>query len=317
MSLSFVFPGQGSQFVGMGKELAENFSVAREVFNEVDEALNQKLYTLMTDGDEKELSLTHNTQPALMAVSIASLKVLEAESNITLKENVSFVSGHSLGEYSALVASNVLNIGDASKLLRLRGQEMQNAVPVGEGAMAALIGVDFEEASVIADQASSETKLVCQSANDNAPGQVVISGATAAINKAMEIAKDKGVKKVVLLPVSVPSHSPMMKPASDAMAKAFEDVTFNQPIVGLVQNTVAQSVSDVKEIKANLVNQLIGTVRWRESVIFMKDQGVDTMIELGAGKVLSGLARRIDKQISMLNVGDKTTLEKTLAKLQG
>lgn len=301
MSTAFIFPGQGSQQVGMGKALAEAFPAARAVFDEVDAALSQKLTALMWDGPADELTLTANAQPALMAVSLAAMRVLEAEAGFNLATDAAFVAGHSLGEYSALAAAGALSISDAARLLRIRGTAMQQAVPVGEGAMAALLGLDFPAAAAVAAEAAQGD--VCEAANDNADGQVVVSGGRAAVERAIAIAKEKGAMKAVLLPVSAPFHCRMMQPAAEAMAEALAKASVKAPAVPVVSNVKAAPVTDPAEIVALLVQQVTGTVRWRESVLFMASAGVDRTVEVGAGKVLSGLSRRIAKQITASAVG--------------
>lgn len=295
MSRAIVFPGQGSQAVGMGRELAEAFSVARDVFGEVDEALKQKLSKLMWEGPEGALTLTENAQPALMAVSMAVVRVLAREGNWAIGEKAALVAGHSLGEYSALAAAGTFSLADTARLLKTRGQAMQKAVPVGVGAMAALLGVEIEQAREIAAEAAQGE--VCTAANDNAPGQVVVSGAKAAVERAMAVAAARGFKRSILLPVSAPFHCALMQPAADVMAAALARVRMSAPVVPLVANVTASQISDPEEIRKLLVAQVTGTVRWRESVLAMKAAGVDTLIEAGAGKVLAGLARRIDKEI--------------------
>jgi len=292
MARAFVFPGQGSQAVGMGKELGEAFAVARDVYEEIDDALSQKLSALMFEGPDDELTLTENAQPALMAVSMAVIRVLESQ-GLKLDAAARFVAGHSLGEYSALCAAGALTVADTARLLKTRGQAMQKAVPVGEGAMAALLGLDLEQARAVAEEAAQGE--VCQAANDNAPGQVVVSGAKAAVERAIEIAKGKGAKRAVLLPVSAPFHCALMRPAAEAMAEALAGVTIAAPAVPVVANVTAQPESDPETIRKLLVEQVTGAVRWRESVLAMRDQGIDTLVECGAGKVLSGLVRRIDR----------------------
>ncbi|MFD2207828.1 ACP S-malonyltransferase [Kiloniella antarctica] len=313
MKRAFVFPGQGSQAVGMGKELAEAFPVAREVFEEVDDALGQKLSTLMFGGLLEDLTLTENAQPALMSVSMAVVRVLQSEGNFTLSDHAAFVAGHSLGEYSALTAVGSLEISDAARLLKLRGLSMQQAVPVGEGAMAALLGLDFEAAEAVAKEAAQGD--VCSAANDNAPGQVVISGHKAAVERALDIAKEKGAKRAVLLPVSAPFHCSLMAPAADAMAEALAGVTFRAPSVPVICNVSADVVTDPETIRKLLVEQVTGIVRWRESVEFMKAQEVEQLVELGAGKVLSGLTRRIDKELTSTNAGSPAEIEEFLKSL--
>lgn len=315
MTRAFIFPGQGSQAVGMGQALAESFAAARLVFEEVDDALNQKLSKLMFAGPEADLTLTENAQPALMAVSFAVLRVLETEGGWRLADKAGFVAGHSLGEYSALAAAGALALPDAARLLKLRGQAMQKAVPVGEGAMAAMLGPELEQVQKIARQAAEETKLVCDVANDNSPGQVVVSGAKAAVERAMAIATEQGVKRSVLLPVSAPFHCALMRPAADAMEEALAETKIRQPVVPVIANVTAQPVSDPVTISKLLVTQVTSTVRWRESVLAMKSLGVSKALELGAGKVLAGLVKRIDKEIEALSVGAPVDLEAALKAL--
>jgi [acyl-carrier-protein] S-malonyltransferase len=299
----------------MGKALAEAFAQAREVFAEVDDALSQKLSKLMFEGPESDLTLTENAQPALMAVSMATLKVLEAEGGWRLADKAHFVAGHSLGEYSALAAAGSLTLPDAARLLKLRGQSMQKAVPVGVGAMAALLGLDLEQAQKIAAAAAEATGQVCAAANDNAPGQVVVSGHKEAVEKAVALAAEQGAKRSVILPVSAPFHCPLMQPAADAMAAALETAKLTMPVVPLIANVTAKPVSDPATIRRQLVEQVTGTVRWRESVIEMKAQGVHQVIELGAGKVLAGLIKRIDKEIESLSAGAPAEIEVVLKAL--
>lgn len=301
MTTAFVFPGQGSQAVGMGKALAEAFPAARAVFDEVDDALGEKLTAVMWAGPADTLTLTENAQPALMAVSLAAMRVLQQEAGLDLARAAAFVAGHSLGEYSALAAAGALSVADTARLLRLRGRSMQAATPVGTGAMAALMGLDFEAAAAVAAEAAQGE--VCAAANDNAPGQVVVSGHKAAVERACEIAKAKGASRAILLPVSAPFHCPLMAPAADAMAAALASVEVREPVVPVVANVLAQPVSDPAEIRRCLVEQVTGTVRWRESVGFMAGQGVTRLVEVGAGKVLSGLTKRIVKEMSASSVG--------------
>lgn len=314
MTRAFVFPGQGSQAVGMGRELAEAYEVARRTFEEVDDALNQHLSRMMFEGPEGDLTMTENAQPALMAVSVAVMRVLMSEGRLDLGRDAAFVAGHSLGEYSALCAAGAFDLADVARLLRLRGQAMQKAVPPGRGAMAALLGADFELASEIAAAAASE-KEICSAANDNAPGQVVISGESAAIDRAILIAAERGLKRTVRLPVSAPFHCAMMKPAADAMAEALANVTIKVPVVPVVANVTAQAVTDPEEIRKLLVDQVTGVVRWRESVLYMKAQGVDTLVEAGVGKVLAGLAKRIDKELTASSVHTPDDVEAFLKSL--
>ena len=291
MTVAFTFPGQGSQSVGMGKALADAFPVARAVFDEVDAALGEKLSATMWDGPIETLTLTENAQPALMAVSLAALRVLEAEAGLDLVKTATFVAGHSLGEYSALAAAGTFSIADAARLLRIRGLAMQAATPVGTGAMAALLGIELEAArEVVAEAAQGE---VCEAANDNGGGQVVISGHKAAVERACEIAKARGTKRAMMLSVSAPFHCALMQPAADAMAEALSKVTMNAPKVPLVANVTASALSDPAAIRQRLVEQVTGTVRWRECVAYMAGQGVTHFYEIGSGKVLTGLVKRI------------------------
>jgi [acyl-carrier-protein] S-malonyltransferase len=315
MTRAFIFPGQGSQAVGMGQALSEGFAAARMVFEEVDDALNQKLSKLMFEGPEADLTLTENAQPALMAVSVAVLRVLETEGGWRLADKAGFVAGHSLGEYSALAAAGALALPDAARLLKLRGQAMQKAVPVGVGAMAAMLGPELAQVQKIAKQAADETKLVCDVANDNSLGQVVVSGAKAAVERAMAIATEQGVKRSILLPVSAPFHCALMQPAADAMEEALAETKIRQPVVPVIANVTAQPVSDPATIAKLLVTQVTSTVRWRESVLGMKSLGVSKALELGAGKVLAGLVKRIDKEIEALSVGVPADLEAALKAL--
>jgi len=314
MTIAFTFPGQGSQTVGMGKELADTFPEARAVFEEVDAALGQSLTKIMWEGPADELTLTANTQPALMAVSLATMRVLEAK-GVDLSKAASFVAGHSLGEYSALAAAGSLSIADAARLLRIRGDAMQKAVPVGEGAMAALLGLDFDQAMEVAQEAAQGE--VCQAANDNATGQVVVSGHKAAVERACEIAKGKGARRAVLLPVSAPFHCSLMQPAADAMAKALAEVEIKAPAVPLVANVLAAPITDPEEIRTRLVEQVTGTVRWRESVSWMADNGVTTLVEIGTGKVLTGMVRRIVKSLEGVAVNTAEDIDALVARLEG
>ncbi|MEP9352402.1 ACP S-malonyltransferase [Xanthobacter sp. KR7-65] len=298
---AFIFPGQGSQAVGMGKALADSFPAAKAVFEEVDAALNDSLTKIMWEGPADALTLTANAQPALMAVSMAALRVLEAEAGLDLAREAAFVAGHSLGEYSALAAAGALTITEAARLLRIRGRAMQDAVPVGEGAMAALLGLDYDQAVAVAAEAAGDD--VCEAANDNAPGQVVVSGTKAAVERAIAIAKEKGALKAVLLPVSAPFHCRLMGPAAEAMEVALSGSTVMTPRVPVVANVRASPVTDPAEIVRLLVEQVTGTVRWRESIIYMAGAGVSRVVEVGAGKVLCGLVKRIDKQIAASAVG--------------
>ena len=291
MAAAFVFPGQGSQAVGMGKALAEAFPQARAVFDEVDAALGERLTAIMWEGPADTLTLTENAQPALMAVSLAVMRVLEAEAGIDLKRDAQFVAGHSLGEYSALAAAGAFSISDTAKLLRIRGRAMQQAVPVGTGAMAALLGLELDAAAAAAAEAAQGE--VCDVANDNGGGQVVVSGNTSAVERAVEIAKAKGAKRAMMLKVSAPFHCALMKPAADAMAEALGRTNVKPPVVPVVANVLAQPISDPQDIVRRLVEQVTGTVRWRECVMFMAGAGVTTFYEIGSGKVLTGLLKRI------------------------
>lgn len=310
---AFTFPGQGSQAPGMGRDLATAFATARLVFEEVDDALGQKLSKLMFEGPAEELTLTANAQPALMAVSIAVLRVLESEAKLDLGKHVAFVAGHSLGEYSALAAAGTFGLGDAARLLRLRGNAMQKAVPVGEGAMAALLGLDLAAAQEVVKAARTNPESgadeVCDCANDNAPGQVVVSGAKAAVERAVEIAKTKGAKRAMLLPVSAPFHCALMQPAADAMDEALAKVRMAPPRIPLVANVTAAAAHDAATISKLLVQQVTGMVRWRECVSYMKQQGVTQLYELGAGKVLTGLAKRIEPDLAATAIGAPADIE--------
>jgi [acyl-carrier-protein] S-malonyltransferase len=301
MSIAFVFPGQGSQAVGMGKGLATTFAVARAVFDEVDAALGDKLTTVMWEGPAERVTLTENAQPALVAVSLAAMRVLEAEAGIDLKRDAAFVAGHSVGEYSALAAAGALTLADAVRLVRIRGRSMQQAVPVGVGAMAALIGAEFEQAAAIASEAAQGE--IVQAANDNGGGQVVVSGHKGAVERAVEIAKAKGVRRAMMLPVSGPFHSALMQPSAAVMADALAKVTVKQPSVPLVANVLAKPTSDPGEIVRGLVAHVTGTVRWRESIAFMAQAGVTTFYEVGSGKVLSGLVKRIAEGATGVSIG--------------
>lgn len=296
MSQAFIFPGQGSQSVGMGKDLSANFTAAREVFEEVDDALGQRLSALMFEGPIEELTLTENAQPALMAVSLAVVRVLEQEAGYKIASKVAFVAGHSLGEYSALAAAEAFSISTAAVLLRKRGQAMQKAVPVGQGAMAALLGLDLDAAMMVAKEAAGTQ--VCDVANDNAPGQIVVSGDKAAVERAIEIAKTRGAKRSILLPVSAPFHCRLMVPAAEAMAEALSQIVISPLSVPLVANVTAAVVETPNEVRRLLIEQVTGRVRWRESILIMKSQGVDTLIECGSGRVLTGLVKRIDPDLA-------------------
>jgi [acyl-carrier-protein] S-malonyltransferase len=307
MSIAFTFPGQGSQQVGMGADLAQAYETARHVFEEVDEALGQKLSQIIWEGPLDTLTLTENAQPALMAVSVAAARVLEQDKGISLKDKVKFVAGHSLGEYSALTVAGSLGLEDAARLLKIRGQSMQAAVPVGEGAMAALLGLDLPDAQKLAEAAADGD--VCQAANDNAPGQVVVSGARTAVERAVEMASDYGARRAILLPVSAPFHCALMQPAADAMEQALGEVEIIEPAVPLIANVVAGEITDPDEIRKCLVEQVTGVVRWRESVMYMANAGVTTLYEIGAGRVLTGLARRIERSLGATSAGTPEEVE--------
>ena len=309
---AFLFPGQGAQAIGMGKDLAENFLVSKNVFEEVNDALGQDLSGLIWDGDIETLTLAENAQPALMATSIAAIKALEAEG---IKfDQASYIAGHSLGEYSALCAAGSLSLTDTAKLLRIRGKAMQDAVPFGLGAMAAILGLDFETVSQITNLSSDDQ--ICQAANDNDPGQVVISGHKNAVDQTIELAKDAGAKRAVLLPVSAPFHCSLMQPAADIMAKALNDIKLEDPIVPLVANVRANEQNNGDMIKDLLIEQVTGSVRWRESIEFMSSKGVSEVFEIGAGKALSGMVRRINREISVNQVFDTSSVHAAVLKLK-
>ena len=309
---AFLFPGQGAQAIGMGKDLAENFLVSKNVFEEVNDALGQNLSGLIWDGDIETLTLTENAQPALMATSIAAIKALEAEG---IKfDQASYIAGHSLGEYSALCAAGSLSLTDTAKLLRIRGKAMQDAVPFGLGAMAAILGLDFETVSQITNLSSDDQ--ICQAANDNDPGQVVISGHKNAVDQTIELAKDAGAKRAVLLPVSAPFHCSLMQPAADIMAKALNDIKLEDPNVPLVANVRANEQNNGDMIKDLLIEQVTGSVRWRESIEFMSSKGVSEVFEIGAGKALSGMVRRINKEINVNQVFDTNSVHAAVLKLK-
>ncbi len=312
MTRAFIFPGQGSQFIGMGKDLSESFSEAKETFQEVDEALGQDLSGLMFSGDEADLNLTENTQPALMAVSMAVVNVLKG-AGVDMAGSCAFMAGHSLGEYSALTAAGTLALSDTARLLKIRGQAMQKAVPVGEGSMAAILGLDFDVVQAIAEKANSTG--VCESANDNSVGQVVVSGSVGGVQAAVDLATEAGAKRAIILPVSAPFHCSLMAPAAEVMEGALADANFNAPCVPVVANVTAQGENDSNMLRTLLVDQITGMVRWRESVLWMGDNGVTEMVELGAGKVLSGLIRRINKDISCESVGTPEQVEALIGKL--
>ncbi|SDP62532.1 [Acyl-carrier-protein] S-malonyltransferase [Filomicrobium insigne] len=307
VTVAFVFPGQGSQDVGMGRELAENFKSAAEVFAEVDEALGEKLSQVIFEGPKETLTLTQNAQPALMAVSMAVMRVLEKDFGLNLRDKVRYVAGHSLGEYSALAAAGSFSLADTARLLRLRGLAMQAAVPVGQGAMAALLGVGLDVAQTVAAEAAQGD--VCQVANDNEPMQVVLSGHKSAIDRVAEIGKKHGVRRAVPLPVSAPFHCEMMQPAADAMAEALAQVDIKPPMVPLIANVLAGPVNEPADIRNLLVEQVTGTVRWRETVTYMAENGITEVYEIGAGKVLAGLCGRIDKSIKAMSVSAPADIE--------
>ena len=313
MSRAFVFPGQGSQAVGMAKELAATFPAARALLDEVDEALGQKLSALMFEGPIETLTLTENAQPALMAASLAVMRVLEREKGLVLKDRVALVAGHSLGEYSALAAAGAISVADAARLLKLRGQSMQKAVPVGVGAMSALLGVGLDVARKIAADAAQGD--VCDIANDNEPTQVVLSGHKTAIDRVPEVGKAHGLRRAIPLPVSAPFHCSLLKPAADAMADALAKIEIKAPVVPVVANVLAAPISDPDEIRRRLVEQVTGTVRWRECVLAMAAAGVTELYEIGTGKVLSGLAGRIDKSLKATPVGTPADIEAVAAQL--
>jgi [acyl-carrier-protein] S-malonyltransferase len=315
MTTAFMFPGQGSQAAGMGKGLAESFAAARAVFAEVDEALGQKLSALMWEGPEADLTLTENAQPALMAVSMAVIRVLEAEHGITVANAAKFVAGHSLGEYSALAAAGTFSLADAARLLKTRGLAMQSATPVGTGAMAALLGLDFATAAAAAAEAAQGE--VCQAANDNSDGQVVVSGTRAAVERCAEIAKAKGAKRAVMLPVSAPFHCALMQPAAEVMADALTRVTMNAPVVPVVANVGAAPLTDPAAIRGSLVAQVTGTVRWRECVGFMAAQGVTRFYEIGAGKVLTGLSKKNAPEATAFAINSAEDIAAAAAQIRG
>ena len=312
---AIIFPGQGSQYVGMGVALADKYEAAKEVFDEVDEALGQDLFKIIKEGPESELRLTSNAQPALMAVSLAVLRVIENISNQNIENMVSFLAGHSLGEYSALTAAGSFSLANAAKLLRVRGESMQNAVPVGTGGMAALLGAELDVAKEIAILASE--KGVCDIANDNAPGQIVLSGDLKTVEQSIEIAKAKGIRRAVLLPVSAPFHCSLMKPAAEKMLEALSNIKILPPKVPVVTNVNATKISgDPDDIRGSLVRQVTSMVRWRESVEWMIENGITSFVELGAGKVLTGLNKRIDKDVQSISVESPDAIEKVLKELR-
>ena len=308
MTRAFIFPGQGSQAVGMGQELATAFAAARHLFQEVDDALDQHLSQLMFEGPESDLLLTENAQPAIMAASLAALRVLEAEGGLVLADAAAFIAGHSLGEYSALCAAGSLEVAETARLLKTRGRAMQEAVPVGEGAMAALLGLAPDVVAAIAAEAAAEDG-VCAAANDNAPGQVVVSGGRAAVERAVALAAEKGAKRSIMLPVSAPFHCPLMAPAAEVMREALAATAVAPPAVPLVANVTAVATEDPDAIRALLVEQVTAPVRWRECVLYMRDNGVDRLAEIGAGKILTGLARRIDRDLIAQSVQNPAEVE--------
>ncbi|MCA8927146.1 MAG: ACP S-malonyltransferase [Alphaproteobacteria bacterium] len=313
MARAFVFPGQGSQSVGMGQRLAEASAVAREVFEEVDDALGQRLSRLMFEGPSEDLTLTANAQPALMAVSVALVRTLEREGGKRLADIASVVAGHSLGEYSALASAGAIGLADTARLLRRRGEAMQAAVPVGEGAMAALLGLDIPDVEAVVAAAAADGVVAI--ANDNTPGQVVVSGAVKAVERAAELAKEKGARRAIMLDVSAPFHCPLLQPAAEAMREALANIVLDEPSVPLIANVTARPTSDPEEIRALLVDQVTATVRWRESVLAMKALDVDTLVEMGGGKVLTGMVRRIDRDLAGVAVEGPDDIETLLSKL--
>ena len=315
MARALIFPGQGSQAVGMGKDLYAAFPEAKAVFDEIDESLGQNLSKMMFEGPEEDLNLTENTQPALMAVSMAVVEVLKKQGGIDFSAAAKFVAGHSLGEYSALTAAESFSISTAAKLLKLRGQAMQKAVPVGAGSMAAVLGLSFEDVEQVASEAAGDE--ICAAANDNSVGQVVVSGHKDAVARAVEIASERGAKKAVTLPVSAPFHCALMRPAAEAMQEALAETDIQAPLVPVVANVTAAPTNDPDEIRGLLVDQVTGMVRWRESVLKMKELGVNEMVELGSGKVLCGLVRRIDRDISCANAGAPEEVETLIETLKG
>ena len=313
MAVAFVFPGQGSQEVGMGRELAQAYKAAQDIFDEVDDALGEPLSRIIWEGPKDVLTLTENAQPALMAVSMAVIRVLEVEKGFKLADKVAYVAGHSLGEYSALAAAGAISVSDAARLLRARGKAMQQAVPVGQGAMAALLGVGLDVAEKVAAEAAQGD--VCQIANDNEPTQVVLSGHKTAIDRVAEIGRKHGVRRAIPLPVSAPFHCSLMQPAADVMAEELAKVEVRRPVVPVVANVLAEPISDPEEIKKRLVEQVTGTVRWRESVLKMSELGVGDFYEIGAGKVLTGLIKRILKDANAVSVGSPADVDEALAAL--
>ena len=315
MSRAIVCPGQGSQAIGMGQELSQNFAVAKAVFEEVNDALGQDLQKLMAEGPMEDLTLTQNAQPALMAVSVATWRVMASESGQSLADLATMVAGHSLGEYSALCIAETFSLADTARLLRTRGEAMQQAVPVGQGAMAAVLNLEWDGVVDVCTQAEANTGGVCVCANDNAPGQIVISGDKTAVDKACELAVEAGAKRALLLPVSAPFHSPLMAPAADVMAEALAGVTMNAPIVPVLSNVSVTLETSPDTIRQKLIEQVCGRVRWRESVTFMAENGVSTLVEVGAGKVLTGMTKRIAPDVTGVNAGDVASVRAFLETL--
>ena len=313
MSRAFIFPGQGSQAAGMGAELAAAFPVARHVFQEVDDALDQHLSKLMFEGPEEDLRLTENAQPALMAMSLAVIRVIETEGSVKIADAAAYVAGHSLGEYSALAAAGAFSLADTARLLKARGEAMQVAVPVGEGAMAALLGLSVADAEAVAAEAAEDE--VCDVANDNSEGQIVVSGNTAAVERAVALAAERGARRSIILPVSAPFHCALMGPAAEIMAYALAETVTHRPVPAVVANVTAEPVDDPDELRSLLVEQVTNRVRWRECVLRMKELSVDTLIEVGAGKVLTGLTRRIDRELTGMSVGTPIEVEAFLKTL--
>lgn len=315
MTRAFVFPGQGSQEIGMGREMAAAFPLAREIFQEIDDTLDQHLFRLMTEGPEEDLRLTENAQPAIMAVSVAVLRVLEQQGGKSLKDMAAYVAGHSLGEYAALCAAGSLTVADTARLLKIRGRAMQAAVPVGQGGMAAILGLELPEVRAVAAEASAEAGGQCVAANDNAAGQVVVSGTLAAVERAVAVAQGRGAKRSLMLNVSAPFHSPLMQPAAVRMAEALAEVTLQTPGVPLIANVTAAPVTDPAEIRQLLVEQVTGMVRWRESMLALREREIETLVECGHGKVLAGLAKRIDRAFQTVNLQGPADIDAFLATL--